>query len=160
MIGQSRKLFLQIWVVLGLFVTLTGVSSAQENRAWADIGRRNGKTVMFAAYNLSGDPTGCVVRKFDGTIIKVHYDEEFAMRIDGFTLSSKGRTYFNLEESVYDEFKLPRSDIGWLPTLIAVNKKVHVDAHLCGASGGFAIAQNIIAYQPSRKRDTTRSRKD
>jgi hypothetical protein len=129
-------------------ITVASLTNAQpRNPASADIRQRNGKTVMVAVSNLDEDAGDCVTRHYSGTIIKVHHDAEYGIQIDGFTLlGPRGeRNYFNVDQSIYEDFRLPRSDIGWLPTLIATNSKVRVDAHLCGVSGGVAIAQNIIS---------------
>lgn len=131
------------------------VSHAQpRNPARANISERNRKTIMLAVYNLVDDPTGCEIRHYSGTIIKVHHDEEYATKIDGFTLlGAKGeRDYFNIDPDIYDDFRLPRSDIGWLPTLIAANNRVRVDAYLCGVSGGVALAHNVISSSTPAKR--------
>lgn len=105
---------------------------------------------MFAVYNLVEDPGDCVVRTYAGTIIKIHHDEEFGVRIDGFTLlGPRGeRNFMNVEQSIYEDFRLPRSDIGWLPTLIATGNRVRINAYLCGASGGVEIANNIVSIGP------------
>ena len=120
-----------------------------QTRASADIVERNGKTVMLAAYDLDEDPGDCAVRKYLGTIIKVHYDQEFGVQIDGFTLQGpRGlRTYFNVDPTLYGDFRLPRAEIGWLPMLIKRNNRVRVEAYVCGASGGVVIANNIISVR-------------
>jgi hypothetical protein len=102
---------------------------------------------MVAVYNLLDDPANCVVRHYSGTIIKVHHDEEYGIRINGFTLlEPRGeRNYFNVDQSIYEDFRLVRAEVAWLPTLIAPNKRVRVDAFLCGASGGVAMAHNVIS---------------
>jgi hypothetical protein len=137
------------------------VTRAQpRNPAEADI-RQSGRTsIMVSVNNLVDDPADCVLRHYSGTIIKVHHDEEYGIRIDGFTLlGSRGeRNYFNVDQSIYDDFRLVRADIGWLPTLIAPNKKVRVDAYLCGASGGVAMAHNIISLTLPAPRSKTRRR--
>ncbi len=129
------------------------------NPAEADIRQNRRTSVMVSVHNLVDDPADCVLRHYSGTIIKVHHDEEYGIRIDGFTLlGSRGeRNYFNVDQSIYDDFRLVRADIGWLPTLIAPNKKVRVDAYLCGASGGVAMAHNITSETlPAQTRQTRR----
>lgn len=145
------------WIVaLAVFISFGPLAHGQRsNRARADIREQRGKTAMIALYNIAGDDSqGCVLRTFTGTIVKVHYDEEFAIRIDGFTLlhAKRERTFFNIEDEFYTEFGLPRSDLSWLPTLLTQNNRVRVDAYLCGAGGNYALANNIVTVR-SRKRD-------
>lgn len=138
----------KVAVVIALTLVFLSVANGQ-TRASSDIVERNGKTVMLAAYDLDEDPGDCVVRKYSGTIIKVHYDKEFGVQIDGFTLlGSRGlRTYLNVDPTLYEDFRLPRAEIGWLPTLIRKNNRVRVDAYVCGASGGVIIANNIVSLR-------------
>lgn len=136
--------------LMALLTIASAVAAQPRNPASANIKG----SVMVSVSNLVDDPTGCVIRNYTGMIIKVHHDEEYGVRIDGFTLlGPKGeRDYFNVEQGIYDEFRLPRSDIGWLPTLIKANNRVKVLAYLCGVSGGVALAHNISLLTPTTKR--------
>lgn len=94
----------------GALIAVTLVFACVTNgqtRASADIEERNGKTVMFATYDLYDDPGDCTVRKYSGTIIKVQYDYDkvFENHTYGFTLlSPRGqRTYFDLDPSLYED---------------------------------------------------------
>ena len=137
---------IRLFLCAAVVAILPSVTGAQpRNPAEADV-RQTGRTsVMVSVHNLVDDPADCVLRHYSGTIIKVHHDEEYGIRIDGFTLlGPRGeRNYLNVDQSIYEDFRLVRADIGWVPTLIAPNKKVRVDAYLCGASGGVAMAHNV-----------------
>ena len=138
-----------VLLVLPACLALASVTNGQ-SRASADYGKRSGKTVMLAAYDLydySPDPSDlipCTARKYSGSIIKVDYERERGVQIAGFTLrGSRGESPFiSIDPSLYDNF-----NIGLLPTLIRKNNRVRVDAYICGASGRVVLAKNVISLR-------------
>lgn len=106
------------------------------------------QTQMIALYNLAaGSEEDCPAPfEYKGTIVKTRYDDDLGTKIIGFTIADKSnrRTYFNIDESLYEEAKLPRVDMSWLDTLIMQGRQVGVLAYGCGATGRVLVAQNIV----------------
>lgn len=110
--------------------------------------RRAGATRMIALYNLAtGSEEDCPTPfEYKGTIVKTKYDDDLGTKIIGFTIADRNnkRTYFNIDEDLYNDFKLPRVDMDWINTLITAGRQVGVSAYGCGASGRVLMANNIV----------------
>lgn len=104
------------------------------------------ETRMVALYNLAAD-SGCSAPfEYKGTIVMTKYDDDFGTRIIGFTISDRNnrRTYFNIDEELYAESKIPRFDMDWIDTLITEKRQVGVLAYGCGATGRVLMAHNVV----------------
>jgi TonB family protein len=146
MIKKQIKAIIYI-AIFTLFVTVIKIQAQSEVKAeYAP--RRAGKTRMIALYNLAaGSEEDCPTPfEYKGSIVKTHYDDELGTKIIGFTIADRNnrRTYFNIDENLYDESKLPRVDIDWIDTLITEKRQVGVLAYGCGAAGRVLIANNIV----------------
>ncbi|RMG00737.1 MAG: hypothetical protein D6735_13090 [Acidobacteria bacterium] len=143
---RSHPWIIAITFAICLFgaISISAQNSDEPRAVFAN--RRNGKPKLIALYNLT-DGYGCPVARFTGTIVHVKYDEELALRVLGITLvTRKGdREYINVDQSLYEEFKLPRAELGWVHTLLAKGRKVRITAFMCGVSGGVMFLHHVRA---------------
>jgi len=137
-------IFMAIFALTGTVLFIQAQSEVKAEYA----SRRAGEPRMIALYNLaSGLEEDCPAPfEYKGSIIQTRYDEEFGTRIIGFTIADRNnrRTYFNIDEDLYNEIKLPLVDMDWLNTLITKGRQVGVLAYGCGASGRMLMAQNVV----------------
>lgn len=146
MIKKQIKAIIYI-AIFTFFATVINIQAQSEVKAeYAP--RRAGETRMIALYNLAaGSEEDCPTPfEYKGTIVKARYDDDLGTKIIGFTIADKNnrRTYFNIDENLYGEFKLPRVDMDWINTLITEGRQVGVLAYGCGASGRVLMAHNIV----------------
>ncbi len=133
-------------------LSVAAPAAQDENQAvaeYAPLGKTKGKArKMIRLSNMSGASAGdCTLLKYVGVIVAVQYDRETAVKIVGITIQTKdgSRQHINIEPKLYDDFRLPNADQGWVYTLLAKGKKVRVSAFACGISGDVLIAHNVSA---------------
>ena len=115
---------------------------------YAPRGKSKSKSRMIRLSNMSEGLEGdCTLLKYAGVIVGVQYDQETSTNIIGITIQTRdgSRKHINIEQELYDDFRLSRADQGWVYTLLAKGKKVRVSAFACGVSGGVLIAHGISA---------------
>jgi hypothetical protein len=144
MIKKQIKAIIYI-TTFTFFAMAINIQAQSEVKAEYAPGRAR-ETRMTALYNLAAN-SGCSAPfEFKGTIVKTVYDDEMGTKIIGFTIADRNnrRNYFNIDEALYNESKLPRVDMDWINTLITEKRQVGVLAYGCGASGRVMIAHNIV----------------
>lgn len=140
-----------------LFVTFEPLQVAappaqDRNQAVAEYaprGKSKAKSrMMIRLSNMSETLAGdCTLLKYVGVIVAVQYDRETSVNIIGITIQTRdgSRQHINIDQKLYDDFRLPSADQGWVYTLLAKGKKIRVSAFACGISGDVLIAHGISA---------------
>ena len=107
----------------------------------ADIETVGSKSKIVALHNLAADyddDVTCGVSKpCIGTITEVSYDSQFTQRVTGFSVKALDGTksFINIDQDLYEKFKLSRLELSLIPTLLVKGKKVRIVSYQCGVSG-------------------------
>lgn len=119
----------------------------------ADLETVGNKSKLVALYNLASDyndDVSCVAsRPYIATIIQVNFDSQFPGRVTGFSImvSDGTRDFINVDQDLYEQFKLSRVELSLIPTLLAKGKKVRIISYGCGASGGVKTLHEVKAVK-------------
>jgi hypothetical protein len=127
----------------------SAVEAQDSKQARVEFMERNGKREVVGLYNLTEGLEGtisCSPEKFTGRIIGVKHDSQLPLRVVGITmLTTTGRrVYFNVEQDLYDDFRLSRADMGWVGEFLVEGRGLRVTVIACGASGSVMSLHNAV----------------